>query len=359
VSPVRPSDAKARIAFVDLWRLGDAVAATAGLAALRRACPAAELAIVAHPLHGDPLFRLLPDVVHVPFAAFWTRGKAARDKYLPWTIDYRALVTAWRRLRAFAPTVCLLFRADVREQLFFSSLGTARIVDFGNGLTLPWVRAVARPSKVPRFREYVHLVNAWAQADVNAEPSIRGCASGPPVRDRSYVVVHPGASWRFKQWSEEKLAAIIRDLGLAGVPVILVGGEVDRAIIDRITRMLSGPVEVVFPSVKGLYELVAGARLVICNNSAPLHIAEALGTPCVAITGPNDPVRWGTYRPHSRTIERSVGLPCHPCLEKRCVRPADPCIERVQVADVWRAVSELGVAHASHTTQGATHANGN
>ncbi len=84
----------------------------------------------------------------------------------------------------------------------------------------------------------------------------------------------------------------------------------------------------------------------ICNNSAALHIAEALDTPCIAITGPSDPIRWGTYKAHSRTIEKSVGLPCHPCGEKRCVRPTNPCIDEIRVDDVFRAVTDLGLLNS-------------
>src|SRR2546425_6437721 len=145
-----------RIAFVELWRLGDAVAATAGLSALLSAQPGAEIAIVAHPEHGEPLFRLLPNAYHVPFAAFWTRGKLATDKYLPWTIDYVDLWRVWRRLRRFRADAYLLFRGDIREQIFFSTLGSDEIVDFGSRfIALPWVRRVPRPGPIPRFGEFV------------------------------------------------------------------------------------------------------------------------------------------------------------------------------------------------------------
>ncbi|HUK22891.1 MAG TPA: glycosyltransferase family 9 protein [Gemmatimonadales bacterium] len=333
-----------RIAFVELWRIGDAVAATAGLAALAQARPDAEIAIVAHPVHGDPLFRLLPKAVHVRFPAFWTRGKLWRHKYVPWTIDYAALRHAWRDLKRFDPDVCLLFRGDVREQAFCSSVGT-EIVDFPpTPLGLPWVRTVPRPRGVPRYREYVDLVRSWTGADVDAAPALRGVPS-PNGHPRSYVLVHPGASWRFKQWSEGKVVAVIRELIAAGVPVKLVGGDEDRATIHRIRAELDGMVEAEFPSLPEFYALVSGARLVVCNNSAPLHIAEALGTPCVAITGPNDPVRWGTYQSHSMTVSKSVGLPCHPCAEKRCVRAAHPCIEEVQLEDVHAVLAAHGLVH--------------
>jgi ADP-heptose:LPS heptosyltransferase len=336
----KPPSPRKRIAFVELWRIGDAVAATAGLAALALVRPEAEIAIVAHPDSGDPLFRLLPDARHIRLAAFWTRGKLWRDKYLPWTIDYRGLGTAWGELRRFAPDVCLLFRGDVREQLLCSSLGRVEIVDFRKAPWLPWVHTVPVTRGVPRFQEYVELIRAWSGSSVVATPSLAGVAAAGE-RDRSHVLVHPGASWRFKQWSESKVAAVLRALASRGVAVKLVGGEVDREVIGRICAQLEGPVDVVFPSLAEFYDLVAAARLVICNNSAALHIAEALGTPCIALTGPNDPVRWGTYRPHSRTIERSVGLPCHPCAEKRCVRPDHPCIEEIQVDDVLAAVRPL------------------
>ena len=335
-----PGAERQRIAFVELWRIGDAVAATAGLAALAEARRDADIAIVAHPENGDPLFRLLPDAVHIRLAAFWTRGKLPRDKYLPWTIDYRSLGKAWRDLRRFAPDVCLLFRGDVREQLLCASLGRVEIVDFQKAPRLPWVRTVPAIRGVPRFREYVELIRVWSGSAARATPSLAGVtASGE--RDGSYVLIHPGASWRFKQWSAAKVAAVIRALAARGIAVKLVGGEVDREVIGRICGQIDGPVDVVFPSLSELYGLVAAAQLVICNNSAALHIAEALNTPCIAITGPNDPVRWGTYRPHSRTIERSVGLPCHPCAEKRCVRPDHPCIEEIQVEDVLAAVRPL------------------
>src|SRR2546425_6858205 len=127
------------IAFVELWRLGDAVAARVGLSALVSAQPRAAIAIVAHPEHGEPLFRLLPSAKHFPFAAFWTRGKLATDKYLPWTIDYLELWRVWRRLRHFRADVYLLFRGDIREQIFFSTLATPRIVAFASRfIAFPW-----------------------------------------------------------------------------------------------------------------------------------------------------------------------------------------------------------------------------
>jgi len=337
---------RTRIAFVELWRLGDAVAATAGLLALRTARPDADIAIVAHPDNGEPLFRLLPDATHIPFAAFWTRGKLARDKYLPWTIDHSDVWRVRRQLNDFSADSYVLFRGDVREHVFFSTLRRAKVVDYAGRFNLfPWVQTMPRPRQVPRFREYVHLVKAWTTLNVSAEP----CLAGIPVSDtktRSFVLIHPGASWRFKQWREDNFVELIRRLMSVGVPVKLVGSADDAPLIRRIGDKLPQPVDFILPSLEQFYYLVAAAKLVICNNSAALHIAEALDTPCIAITGPSDPIRWGTYKAHSRTIEKSVGLPCHPCGEKRCVRPTNPCIDEIRVDDVFRAVTDLGLLNS-------------
>jgi ADP-heptose:LPS heptosyltransferase len=329
-----------RILFVELWRLGDAVAATAGLRALRQARPDAKIAVLAHPTHGEPLFRLPDSNLHIRFDAFWTRGKLPRDKYLPWTIDYGQLGRVARAIRRFRPDHVLLFRGDPREQLFFRAIGARGIVDLRANLPiLPGTRTNERPADVPRWREYVFQIQKWSQQDVYAEPVIGGVqrsAAWPP-----YVLLHPGASWRFKQWNTARLARLIQWLRDGGLTTKIVAGPDDRSIVDALRTESATPLEVTHPSLTELYSLIAGAQVVICHNSAALHIAEALGTPCVALTGPSDPIRWGTYRHHSRTVVRSVGLACHPCGEKRCVTPDSPCIDRIALGDVVAAFHEV------------------
>src|SRR5205085_10866816 len=132
------------------------------------------------------------------FDAFWTRGRFARDKYLPWTIDYGELVRAARSVRAFRPDHVLLFRGDIREQLFFRALGARGIVDLKGSLpVLPGIRTNSRPRAVRRWQEYVFHVREWSRAAVEAQPHIADVqrdVSVPP-----YVLLHPGAGWEYRQ----------------------------------------------------------------------------------------------------------------------------------------------------------------
>lgn len=322
-----------RILFVELWRLGDCVAATAGLTALRRAKPDAEIAVLAHSRHGDPLFRSSAADRQLRFDAFWTRGQLPRDKYLPWTIDYGELARVARELRAYRPDDVLLFRGDIREQLFFRAIGLRGVVDLKGTLpVLPGLRMNRRPANVPRWREYVHHIQQWAAASVGAEPSIEGVQR--KESSEPYVLLHPGASWKYKQWNAKHVASLLQWLRDHQRHVKIVAGPADRAFIDELAIAYGAPLSVTYPALEELYALVGGAQVVVCNNSSALHIAEALGTPCLALTGPSDPVRWGTYRAHSRTLIKSEHLDCHPCGEKRCVLQAAPCIDLIATRDV-------------------------
>jgi len=334
-----------RILFVELWRLGDAVSATAVLRALRLARPEAEIGVLAHPKHGDPLFRSPEADVRIPFDAFWTRGRLARDKYLPWTIDYKELGRAGRRIRAFRPDEVLLFRGDIREQLFFRAVGAHKIVDLKGTLpTLPGIRLNVRPRGVRRWQEYVFHVREWSGKAVDAQPYIAGVTRDVSVAP--YVLLHPGAGWEYRQWSAAKLAALMRWLESQGHVLKIAAGPNEQPFVDAILAEYGSSVTVSYPGLDELYSLIASAQVLICNNSAALHIAEAVATPCVALNGPSDPNRWGTYRAHSRNVIRSTELPCHPCGERRCVLSSNPCIDRIAVEDVIEALEDVGIATA-------------
>jgi ADP-heptose:LPS heptosyltransferase len=252
-----------------------------------------------------------------------------------------------REVRAFRPDHVFLTRGDVREQLFFRALGAHQIVDLkGPWPVLPGLHMNMRPPAVPRWREHVYHVQQWTGTSVTAEPCIEGVSAA--AASEPYVLLHPGASWKFKQWSAGNVASLLGWLEGQGRLVKVVAGPADREFVESLQAAYKRPLNVVYPSLEALYSMIAGAQLVVCNNSAALHIAEAIGAPCIALTGPSDPVRWGTYRAHSRTLIRSEDLPCHPCGEKRCVVPAAPCIDRIRPGDVIEALeSALGATIAN------------
>jgi ADP-heptose:LPS heptosyltransferase len=69
-------------------------------------------------------------------------------------------------------------------------------------------------------------------------------------------------------------------------------------------------------TMKELIALLRRLRLFITNDSGPMHLAAAVGTPVIVLFGPTDPARTGPYG-NGHTILRS-GIPCSPCFSRRC-----------------------------------------
>jgi heptosyltransferase-2 len=162
-------------------------------------------------------------------------------------------------------------------------------------------------------------------------------ADGPPV------VIAPGSVWPTKRWTISGYAEVARRLAASGRRVILAGSADERAICEEIARSVSTErVEITAGelSLVELLALIALAEHVITNDSAPLHIAESVGTPVTAIFGPTVPeFGFGPRREHSSVLGIS-GLDCRPCRihgSRRCPIGTHECMTRITADDLLNA----------------------
>jgi len=114
---------------------------------------------------------------------------------------------------------------------------------------------------------------------------------------RPFAVFHPGAGRAEKAWGEERFARLAAALaerrGLT--PVVSWGpGDAERA--ERLTALLPAARRPPLLDFPGLARLYAAASLFVGGDTGPLHLADALGTPTLALFGPTDPERNGPYR---------------------------------------------------------------
>lgn len=103
-----------------------------------------------------------------------------------------------------------------------------------------------------------------------------------------YAVVCPGAGWDSKRWPTERFAGVIRRLGQRqGLPTLVVwASERERNWAGEIARDAGG--HAVLAPRTSLLELAAilqQSRLVVAADTGPLHLAAALGAPCVGVFG--------------------------------------------------------------------------
>ena len=134
---------------------------------------------------------------------------------------------------------------------------------------------------------------------------------------RPMVALAPGSVWFTKRWPEEHFLAVARALLHDGVPVVLVGGADDAALCARILEGCGEGAAIL--NAAGRLSLVQSAELLrrcallVSNDSAPMHLAGAVGTPVFALFGATVPsFGFAPLGPRDRVFELQ-GLACRPC----------------------------------------------
>lgn len=171
---------------------------------------------------------------------------------------------------------------------------------------------------------------------------LEGCGLSPDGDGPGYAVVNPGATWTTKRWSPEQFGAVARGLverhGLAVIAPW--ADEAERAAAETIVRLAGSRGFLAPPTgLRQLAALLSRARLFVGNDTGPLHLAVALGIPCVAVFGASDPLRNGPYGREHRI--HAGGPECQPCWKKTCARGDLACLAWVEPGKVLASCAEL------------------
>ncbi len=111
-------------------------------------------------------------------------------------------------------------------------------------------------------------------------------------QSRPYAVYHPGASRADKTWGEERFAALARLLSVDGrLSAVVSWGPGDEERARRMSSMLREARLLPLLPLSGLARVVAASSLFVAGDTGPLHLADALGAPTLALFGPTEPVR--------------------------------------------------------------------
>ncbi len=177
---------------------------------------------------------------------------------------------------------------------------------------------------------------------------LRGSFGEDPVPPGApCVAVAPGSVWNTKRWPESKFVSLIRYLLDDGTRVVLIGGAADRDLCARLRGSLPGRR---LADASGRLSLLESAELIsrcavlVSNDSAPVHMAAAMGVPVVAIFGPTLPsFGFAPPGPGDRVVE-TMDLPCRPCSMHggtRCPTGTFDCMNRISAERVRVEVMAL------------------
>lgn len=135
------------------------------------------------------------------------------------------------------------------------------------------------------------------------------------LKHKGFVQFHGGSRWMFKTWPSDKIAPLLNQLVNDGHVIVLTGAPDDQemAMVEEILSLLD--VDIVNLAgrlnLKEVAALSAQAALFVGVDSAPMHIAAAVGTPVVALFGPSSEITWGPWMVEHRVVTTTYA--CRPC----------------------------------------------
>jgi ADP-heptose:LPS heptosyltransferase len=168
------------------------------------------------------------------------------------------------------------------------------------------------------------------------------------------VALNPGGDRQNRRWSPDRYALVAdRLIDDFDARVILLGGPGEEDIALGIeNRMINQPINLAGRiGLSDLVYIISRLDLLITNDSGPMHIGAATGTPLVAIFGPEDPVIHGpcTDPELYRIVIEAVD--CRPCKKSVCREMT--CLEMIHPDDVYAKCKEFLDVRASSRRKGS------
>lgn len=345
--------APASILAIELSRMGDAIAATAALRALRRAFREAEI-VYAVEEPWDGLFG-------PPVAAAVVAGRGTRTVrgFLRLVLDLRRSPRRYDLALNLSPSArntlaLLLCRARVRAG--YLDLGST-LAPFRSRHPVFVLGAPARARvrfgpRVGICRRSIQVLLALGIPPEGLEPQVSIPSSARAEADRIVpigragdavprICLHPGSGWAGRRWPPERWSAlarhIVRDLGYG---CALAGAEDDRSLLDAIVAASGVPALLLSGlSVPVLAACIARMTAFVGCDSGPLHLTAAMGVPAVGLFGPAPPRE--TAPAASRMKSLHVRRECCPCDQTVCLCPGAPCLEAISTEQVAACLEEV------------------
>ncbi len=333
-----------RILIVSVNWLGDLLFMTPSIRAIRRAHPNAFIAALSPKrgldlLKGNPhLNEILPmpegrGITHL--AGWWPLIRRLRAERFD---------TAFLFHRSFTRTA-VAWAAGIPERIGYRTAKrgwllttTVEMPPKDSAHKVDWFLRIVEAAGVSADGRH-YDAGLLPEDERAADALARELGIGPSDR---VVALHAGANWLLKRWPSRHFARLADALSdRYGARVLFIGGEGDLPLIGSISgRMRSRPlIAAGRTTFRQMGALLKHTRLLISNDSGPLHMGMAVGVPVVALFGPTDPALSGPVNGiQAATLFGSIGCPV-PCYRLDC--PANLCMEQITVEDVLTAAGKF------------------
>lgn len=201
--------------------------------------------------------------------------------------------------------------------------------------TLPWAVSINSPiAELPTNSEFQALIqDDLAQLGISPSDKL--------------IIIHSGASKRgaIKRWFPERFAALVELLEKSiEAKYLLIWGSRDEQSEALKIQSLSPQIQVLPRRLPfgQLFELLRRGNLLVGVDTGPLHLANALGTPVVALFGPKSRSIYRPYHGNALALAKNDEVGCPPCNAARCNNSLGRvCMEAIQANEVAVAILDL------------------
>ena len=319
--------------------IGDAVMTTPALVALRSQYPQAEIVVLANPLVAE-LFQFHPSVDRVMIydKKGWHQGVKGMLRLVK-EIRTEHFDAAFMLQNAIEAALIAWF-ARIPRRAGYTTDGRRFLLNYP-------VKVTVADKQLHHTDYYLGLL---AQLGISGGDK-KLCLACSDTEQRwatevlqsdNVIAINPGAAYgSAKRWLPERFATVADTLAehydarilLTGGPgEIEIGGDIAAAMKCQPLNMIGKT------SVREMMSLLAHSRLLVTNDSGPMHVAAAFSTPIVAVFGPTDHTTTCPASANVKIVRKQVD--CAPCMLRQC--PTDHrCMTEITATDVIIAAKQL------------------
>lgn len=221
-----------------------------------------------------------------------------------------------------------------------------------------WVRYIYFQHEVLRYLEVAALVGA---PPVTLEPEITVTqrdlveSEGVVAAGVPFAVLHPGATDPRRRWAFERYAKLGDRLAAAGLAVVITGDASEAELVGRVRDAMRRTPIVALDAVSlgGLAGLLSRSRIVVGNDTGPLHLARAVDAPSVTVYWIGNLINGAPITRHRHRALGSWQIDCPVCgvanVDVRCPHGVS-FLDRVPYEDVEDQVFDVLACSETRST---------
>lgn len=325
--------------------IGDAVMTMPAIRALKKAFPESSLSLLVRPW-VSPLFEKDPLVDEIILYSNEYDSISGKLR-LAAQLRKKDFCKAFLLQNAIDAAIIALL-AGIRERIGYSR----------DGRRLLLTNAVSFDNNARQLHHIDYYLNLLVKSGVSAEKSLPWIyltlGERLAARERlkglqgPVIAINPGATYgSSKRWHPERFSEVAsRVINEMQGSVVIFGGPSETAIAEEILQSL-GPADKAESrllnlagrtGLRELAALISECDALISNDSGPMHIGYAVGTPVIAIFGSTSPLHTGPVGKGDIVIKKD--LHCAPCFSRECRKNDLECMNLVSSEEVFRLLEK-------------------